>query len=135
MLALNHLIVWAATGLSVLFGWMYFSLIRKRRTSNLPVALPETSLKPLNEIFLREYNLVRSDTLTCKLEPMVFIKGDSLILYHNGRRIEDTGTILPIYHDLKSVAHIPLTAYNLIQNIMRRPEHLAEPQVFLIELH
>lgn len=133
MFVLDNLIVWAASAVGVLFGWLYL-IYYKRRTWNLPVALTETSLKSLNETFLREYKLARADALIHQLEPMVILKGDALILHHNGKRIEDTSAILPIYHDLKSVAHIPLTVYNSIQNLMRRPEHLSELKVFRSEL-
>ena len=134
MLILDNFILWLASAVSVLFGAIYL-VYCKRRAWKITAASTETSLKSLNEIFLREYKLVRADALIHQLEPMVILKGDALTLHHNGKRVEDTSAILPIYHDLKSVAHIPLTVYNLIQNLMRRPEHESQLKVFRSELY
>ena len=126
--------VWCVvTGLCILLARYYF-IFRQRRTSSPTVPVSETSLKSLNDTFIREYKLARADILNHKLEPMIILKGDSLLLHHNGKRIEDKNAILPIYHDLKSVAHIPLTVYTLIHNTMRQPEHLSALKNFLAEL-
>ena len=45
-----------------------------------------------------------------KLDPLIVVEMDSLILIHEGRRME-AKVIPPLYHRLKAVSHIPLGIY------------------------
>jgi predicted ester cyclase len=51
----------------------------------------------------------RAATLA-KIDPLIVVELDSLILIHDGRRTE-VKVIPPLYHRLKAVSHIPLAVY------------------------
>jgi hypothetical protein len=59
--------------------------------------------------FITAYTGARTVTLS-KLDPLIVVEMDSLILVHGGKRA-DTKAIPPIYHRLKAVSHIPLAIY------------------------
>lgn len=50
------------------------------------------------------------DATLHRLDPVIVVAKDTLILHHAGRRDEAT-VIPPLYHRLKAVAHIPLALY------------------------
>ncbi|CAF2976059.1 unnamed protein product [Rotaria sp. Silwood2] len=78
-----------------------------------------TSLEELNKQFLRHYRKARDDFWRLTTENgTVFIRnGSSLTLIHRGIRYPTIKTIPQIFHQLKSIAHIPLTVYLLCNEL------------------
>lgn len=70
-------------------------------------------LKEMNKMFRAEYRMARADVLK-KIGPVVVVAFDDLILYWNGKRTRESFTP-PIYHEVKAVAHVPLTLYVMLQ--------------------
>ncbi len=71
-----------------------------------PAAARTDSLTSLNVSSRAAYSRAKA-AATAKFGPVVLAMGDNLILRNAGRR-EDVRVIPPIYHHLKSLAHIPL---------------------------
>ena len=63
----------------------------------------------LSSLHGRLYSSGRAATLA-KLDPLIVVEMNSLILIHEGRRTE-VNVIPPLYHRLKAVSHIPLAIY------------------------
>ena len=96
------------------------------RTSILPLLLAALSaagtasgqsseqdpISQLNGAFRSAYARARTHTLD-QIGPIIVASGDRLVLLHDGRRIEGT-TVHRNYHDLKTVAHVPLAIYVLL---------------------
>jgi hypothetical protein len=59
--------------------------------------------------FLTSYSGARAVTLA-RLDPLIVVEMDSLVLVHSGKRIE-CKVIPPLYHRLKAVSHLPLAIY------------------------
>jgi hypothetical protein len=80
-----------------------------------PQAPPQVNLEPLDAFaeadldFRSFYAGGRAVTLR-RLEPLIVVEMDSLILIHDGRRTE-VKVMPPLYHRLKAVSHIPLAMY------------------------
>ena len=67
------------------------------------------AIEKLNLQFRQYYAQAREERLAA-IDPVVVARGDSLVLLHEGKRIEGT-TVPANYHDLKTVAHIPLAIF------------------------
>ena len=56
--------------------------------------------------FRQAYAGARAESLK-RCGPIILVRGDQLILIHGKRRLEGT-VVNEAYHDLKTVAHVPL---------------------------
>ena len=80
-----------------------------------PQAPPVANSEPLDAFaqadleFRSLYAGGRVATLA-KLDPLIVVEMDSLVLIHEGHRIE-AKVIPPLYHRLKAISHIPLGIY------------------------
>lgn len=84
--------------------------------------LEQELLAPWNEMnlqFRSAYALARSDQYATS-GPLIIQKEDKLILDYNGKR-EEANVIPPKYSLLKSVAHIPLTIFVILENTDGKP--------------
>lgn len=73
-------------------------------------------LSDLNEQFLTTYDRARNYLLSL-IHPIIICSGDKAIIVHRGKRYEEL-VIPKLYHDLKSISHIPLKIYlTIIFNI------------------
>ena len=68
----------------------------------------------LNQKFRALYADARSDRIL-DVSPVVIARGDSAVLIRHGERFEGT-VVHPNYHDLKTVAHIPLGIFCVLSN-------------------
>lgn len=66
-------------------------------------------LVTLNKLFRSEYAAARK-ALLAGAEPIIVVQFDELVLYSGGKRKRENFTPA-IYHELKAVAHLPLTLY------------------------
>jgi hypothetical protein len=71
--------------------------------------LAKDSFEEADLEFLTSYAGARAATLA-KLDPVIVVEMDSLVLVHAGKRTERT-VIPPLYHRLKAVSHLPLAIY------------------------
>lgn len=69
-------------------------------------------LMAMNKMFRTEYKTARAAVLN-GIGPVIVVAFDNLILYWKGRRTSESFTP-PIYHEVKSVAHVPLTTYVML---------------------
>jgi hypothetical protein len=67
------------------------------------------ALTALNDAFRAAYSEAKTRALAAS-GPTLIVKGDSLTLLRDGRRIE-ANTGVPIYDPVKTIAHIPLAIY------------------------
>jgi hypothetical protein len=80
-----------------------------------PQAPPQVNPEPLDAFaeanldFRSLYAGGRAATLA-KVDPLIVVEMDSLILIHDGQRTE-VKVLPPLYHRLKAVSHIPLAMY------------------------
>jgi hypothetical protein len=79
---------------------------------------PLTPLQELNKEFRRQYIEARNNFWRSQTEnnSVIIGNGSSLTLIHKGTRYPVLKAIPQVYHDLKSIAHIPLTIYILKNN-------------------
>jgi hypothetical protein len=70
---------------------------------------PKDPLLGVNEQFRDIYRLVRAEAVA-HADPIVVVSGDDLILLHKGDR-KPVVAVPPLYHELKTYAHVPLAAY------------------------
>ena len=83
--------------------------------ASAPQAPPQASPAPTDAFvaadldFRSIYAGGRAATLD-KIDPLIVVELDNLILIHGGRRTE-AKVIPPLYHRLKAVSHIPLAIY------------------------
>lgn len=73
---------------------------------------PRAAVDPLHELnasFRALYLDARGRTLA-DVGPLILHKGDIAVLIREGRRVEAPVNV-PVYHELKAVAHIPLAIY------------------------
>ncbi|CAF3527403.1 unnamed protein product [Rotaria socialis] len=87
--------------------WKYMMLITLIFTSIIYVH--SDALYDLNEQFLAAYDRAR-DHLISTISPIIICTGDTATVLHRGQRYEEQ-VIPKLYHDLKSISHIPLTIY------------------------
>ncbi|CAF1467920.1 unnamed protein product [Rotaria magnacalcarata] len=87
--------------------WKYMMLVTLIFTSIIYVH--SDPLYDLNEQFLRAYDRVR-DHLMSTISPIIICTRDNVTVLHRGQRYEEQ-VIPKLYHDLKSISHIPLTIY------------------------
>lgn len=66
-------------------------------------------LVTLNKLFRTEYAAARKATLAAA-GPVIVVQFDQLVLFHKGTKTIENFTPA-IYHEVKSVAHVPLTLY------------------------
>jgi hypothetical protein len=79
-------------------------------------ATAQTKVDPLvhmNKMFRAEYKAARAEVIK-KAEPIIVVAFDDLVLYWKGKRIKQSFTPR-IYHEVKAVAHVPLTLYVMLQ--------------------
>jgi hypothetical protein len=80
----------------------------------------QSSLTPLQELskeFRRQYIKARENFWRATENgSVIIVNGSSLTLIHKGIRHSCPKTIPEIYHDLKSISHIPLTIYIALNN-------------------
>ena len=69
-------------------------------------------IRNLNGAFRQAYGDARTRTLAGS-GPVILVTGDKLALLRDGQRIEGT-TVDRQYHDLKTIAHLPLCIYLLL---------------------
>jgi hypothetical protein len=82
------------------------------QTWNDPQLKPTDPLTPMNNAFRTAYAGLRS-RLLAETSPVIVHAGDKLILFRNGVQT-DVATFTPRYHELKSVAHVPLALYVML---------------------
>jgi hypothetical protein len=89
-----------------------------RRSRKVALQLPLTSLQELNEEFKRQYKNAADNFWNSQIGngSVIMEKFSSITLFHKGAKYSIPNSIPPIYHDLKSFAHIPLTIYLLFKN-------------------
>lgn len=77
-----------------------------------------TLLQELNKEFLRQYNKTSDNfwRLATENGSIIIEKGNSLTLIHIETRYSLPKAIPQVYHDLKNIAHIPLTIYIFFNN-------------------
>lgn len=68
-----------------------------------------TVLQRLNENFRMTYSQTRLSKLST-IEPLIICNGDDVTIIHRGSRVVER-VIPKIYHNLKSISHIPLSIY------------------------
>ncbi len=73
---------------------------------------PLDPLVHMNRMFRSEYKAARAEVIK-KAEPIIVVAFDDLVLYWRGKRIKQSFTP-PIYHEVKAVAHLPLTLYVML---------------------
>ncbi|CAF1275908.1 unnamed protein product [Rotaria sordida] len=78
-----------------------------------------TSLEELNKEFRRHYRNALDDywRLTSENGTVFIRNGGSLTFIHKGIRYPTIKTIPQIFHQLKTIAHIPITVYLLCNNL------------------
>lgn len=72
----------------------------------------DASLERLNLKFRSLYARARSQRIV-GVSPILIARGDSLVLIRNNERTEGT-VVSPNYHDLKTIAHIPLGIFCVV---------------------
>ncbi|HNJ43000.1 MAG TPA: hypothetical protein PKZ53_21135, partial [Acidobacteriota bacterium] len=82
------------------------------QTWNDPQLKPSDPLTPMNNAFRVAYAGLRT-RLLAETSPVIVHAGDKLILFRNGVQT-DVATFTPRYHELKSVAHVPLALYVML---------------------
>ena len=83
-------------------------------STNANAQSSDDSVRRLNGAFREAYANARAKTLR-QSGPIILVRGDSLILINGEQRVE--GSIVDeAYHDLKTVAHVPLTIYALLSS-------------------
>jgi hypothetical protein len=70
------------------------------------------ALAAMNALFRSGYRAARVETLR-RLGPVILVRSDRLTLRDGGRVLEEPISI-PLYHELKAVAHIPLGIFVLL---------------------
>lgn len=70
---------------------------------------PAEPLVNLNKMFRSEYSAARKATVA-KAEPIIVVQFDQLVLFNKGKKTVENFTP-PIYHEVKAIAHLPLTIY------------------------
>lgn len=80
---------------------------------------PVDPLVTLNKLFRSEYAAARKATLTAA-EPVIVVQFDQLVLFHDGTKKVETFTPA-IYHEVKAIAHVPLTLYVTLARRTGRP--------------
>ncbi|CAF0851918.1 unnamed protein product [Didymodactylos carnosus] len=90
---------------SVFFSLLAFKQIILSNTS-------ENLLLDLNTQFLNNYQRAKGH-ITNNIDPLIILNGDFAILSHNKQRIEEK-VIPKLYHDLKTISHIPFNIYLLL---------------------
>lgn len=111
----------------------------------------------LNEKFIATYDRARSHLIST-MNPLIICSGDNAIVIHRGKRYEEQ-VIPKVYHELKSISHIPLKIYltlvfnsgklseenytelkqylhdlRLLRNIIQLPIDIQEQQYKIIDL-
>ena len=66
-------------------------------------------LQDFNQEFRNKYAQARMTKIS-RTEPLIICNGDNVTIIHRGKRFEEQ-VIPKLYHDLKSISHIPLTIY------------------------
>jgi hypothetical protein len=69
-------------------------------------------LDHMNRMFRAEYKAARAEVIR-KAEPIIVVAFDDLVLYWKGKRIRQ-GFTPRLYHEVKAVAHVPLTLYVML---------------------
>lgn len=73
-------------------------------------------IEALNAAFRAAYASARDDMVR-QAGPLVLATGDRLTLLHGGKRLEGR-TVHPNYHDLKTLAHVPLAVFCLARPLV-----------------
>jgi hypothetical protein len=68
-----------------------------------------TALEAFDVAFRQQYAKARASTLS-RLDPIIVVYHDALVLMHAGKR-EEVDVIPRRYHDLKAIAHMPLSLF------------------------
>ena len=76
-------------------------------------AEPPDSLADLNKAFRDAYSRSRKSLLAGS-GPVILVEGDDLVLVRDGKRTS-TRVIPDAYHSLKTVSHVPLAIYVMVQ--------------------
>lgn len=82
-------------------------------TATPSIPQPGGDLGELDALFLNAYRERRSQ-IKVATDPVIVVSGSSLILYRLGKPEEKPVVIPKIYHELKSIAHLPFTLYLLL---------------------
>jgi len=90
-----------------------------------PQLKADDPLADLNGAFRSTYAELRQETLKA-IGPVVIHAGDTMILMQNGIRSE-APALTHRYHELKSVAHVPLTIYAML--VGKTEARMEEPQL------
>lgn len=100
-------------GFTALFLWAAFAA---------PAAAQDADSAPLNRLnaaFRAHYADSRAATLK-RTDPILLVEFETLVLLHDGKRSEERFTP-PLYHRLKTIAHIPLTLFVMASQYGDRP--------------
>ncbi len=86
-----------------------------------PVAgAPADPLAETNKTFRALYAENRLERLA-RSGPAIIVQFDDLVLYRDGKEVERATFTPPLYHDLKSIAHIPLSVAVVYANAVEQP--------------
>lgn len=77
------------------------------------------AIERLNLKFRQLYAEARAERLSA-VDPVVVARGDELVLLHQGDRVVGT-KIHPNYHDLKTIAHVPLAIFCVLGSKCDQP--------------
>lgn len=80
---------------------------------NISASADEDPLKVINKQFRQEYAQLR-DSIQQQSKPVIFQIGSSLFLEKSDGTSEKASAVGPLYHELKSVSHIPFTLYIIL---------------------
>ena len=88
-------------------------------------------LSEFNNLFLNSYQQARANLLS-KLDPLLILANDTLILKHQGKKTS-TGINQPLYHNLKTISHIPFSIYLRLFNIESNDRNLSSDELFILK--
>lgn len=89
-------------------------------TASHAAPTPLDPLKHLNQVFREDYAWQRQEMLRAKGEPWIWVLGDQLTLFYDGKRLEGSG-IPARYHVLKAFSHVPLAVYVILATDVDEP--------------
>jgi hypothetical protein len=110
-------------------GLVAFGLVGILRHPLVAEPAPEDRdpLLTLNQAFRTAYAGNRK-ILLAKISPIVILNGDDLVLHRDGKRTE-VKVIPAIYHDLKTMAHVPLGIYTLLAAVDGVPNQEQQTEI------
>jgi hypothetical protein len=77
------------------------------------------SINNLNKLFRQQYVEARNSQLI-GVGPVIIVRSDNLVLLRDGKRFVGAA-VHPNYHDLKALAHCPLSLFCILENSLDLP--------------